>query len=313
MLRTAWKTDVDLLLDVTKDGNPEDLTQKSVTVYGIAYKSMNRGDVYKCILPIQKSGNSVLIHFTSEYQKYPGVYSLFLVVNEGMPNSMSAVVQNAVYFYYSDFYSDSPILLDLNITDPDIYQLSANIISLSGKSAYEIAVSNGFVGNESEWLQSLQGKSLYEIYVDKGLFSGTEDQFLLWYRDQLRQDISDLSTISSSDQTIVDYEGMPEGSSVSTLQTIKHVISDVTEIKDTLSQIEIISKLNYYKTSNLTGTSGTILATTHKCGTLPTVQSYLDGEQVFCDITLNSLGDVTWNTSSVMTEESKFVLVITGI
>ncbi len=31
--------------------------------------------------------------------------------------------------------------------------------ALAGKSAYEIAVENGFKGNETEWLASLQGKS----------------------------------------------------------------------------------------------------------------------------------------------------------
>lgn len=33
-----------------------------------------------------------------------------------------------------------------------------DIKTLRGKSAYEIAVENGFVGTEAEWLQSLHGK-----------------------------------------------------------------------------------------------------------------------------------------------------------
>lgn len=33
----------------------------------------------------------------------------------------------------------------------------------NGKSAYEIAVVNGYVGNEEQWLASLKGKSAYEI------------------------------------------------------------------------------------------------------------------------------------------------------
>ncbi len=50
-----------------------------------------------------------------------------------------------------------------------------------GKSAYEIAVDNGFVGTEQEWLDSLKGKdgkSAYEIACDSGLFSGTEEEWL---------------------------------------------------------------------------------------------------------------------------------------
>ncbi|MBE5731906.1 MAG: trypsin-like serine protease [Clostridiales bacterium] len=50
-----------------------------------------------------------------------------------------------------------------------------------GKSAYDIAVDNGFVGTEQEWLDSLKGKdgkSAYEIACDSGLFSGTEEEWL---------------------------------------------------------------------------------------------------------------------------------------
>ena len=58
-----------------------------------------------------------------------------------------------------------------------------------GKSAYELAVEEGYVGTETEWLASLHGadgtdgtdgtdgKSAYEIAVDEG-FVGTEEQWL---------------------------------------------------------------------------------------------------------------------------------------
>ena len=52
-----------------------------------------------------------------------------------------------------------------------------------GKSAYEIAVENGFKGTEEEWLASLEGKdgedgkSAYELAVEKG-FKGTEEEWL---------------------------------------------------------------------------------------------------------------------------------------
>ena len=80
-----------------------------------------------------------------------------------------------------------------------------------GKSAYQIAVENGFIGNESEWLESLQGapgqpgvagpqgpqgeqgiqgpkgndgqqgingKSAYEVALDNG-YTGTESEWLI--------------------------------------------------------------------------------------------------------------------------------------
>lgn len=52
-----------------------------------------------------------------------------------------------------------------------------------GDSAYEVAVENGFVGTEEEWLDSLvgsdgnDGKSAYQIALDEG-FEGTEEEWL---------------------------------------------------------------------------------------------------------------------------------------
>ncbi len=51
----------------------------------------------------------------------------------------------------------------------------------SGLSAYEIAVKNGYVGSETQWLKSLKGsdsgKSAYEIAVENG-YEGTETEWL---------------------------------------------------------------------------------------------------------------------------------------
>lgn len=44
-------------------------------------------------------------------------------------------------------------------------------------SAYEIAVKNGFVGTEAEWLESLKGDSAYETAVKNG-FTGTEAEWI---------------------------------------------------------------------------------------------------------------------------------------
>lgn len=46
-----------------------------------------------------------------------------------------------------------------------------------GKNAYELALENGFVGTEDEWLASLEGKSAYEIAVQLG-FQGSESEWI---------------------------------------------------------------------------------------------------------------------------------------
>lgn len=69
-----------------------------------------------------------------------------------------------------------------------IFSLSG-CFSRSGKSAYDIAVENGFVGTETEWLESLKGQDgqnmnivdIYEAAVAKKEFSGTLMEFVTKY------------------------------------------------------------------------------------------------------------------------------------
>lgn len=75
-----------------------------------------------------------------------------------------------------------------NNAEPALY-----VVGARGYSAYEIAVQNGFVGTEQEWLDSLvgpegdlgpEGKSAYQVAVDNG-YEGTEEQ---WVNDFLSPD-----------------------------------------------------------------------------------------------------------------------------
>ena len=62
--------------------------------------------------------------------------------------------------------------------------LTRGIPGASGSSAYQVAVTNGFVGTEAEWLASLQGnpgntgQSAYQVAVTNG-FVGTEAEWLV--------------------------------------------------------------------------------------------------------------------------------------
>lgn len=47
-----------------------------------------------------------------------------------------------------------------------------------GKTAFDIAVQNGFVGTEAEWLATLIGESAYETAVRLGEFVGTESEWV---------------------------------------------------------------------------------------------------------------------------------------
>lgn len=47
-----------------------------------------------------------------------------------------------------------------------------------GQSAYDMAVLQGFVGTEEEWIVSLQGESAYDLAVRVGGFVGTEVEWV---------------------------------------------------------------------------------------------------------------------------------------
>lgn len=75
-----------------------------------------------------------------------------------------------------------------------------------GKSAYEIAVEEGFSGTEEEWLASLKGedgtqgvdgKSAYEIAVEHG-YTGTEEEWAEFFVD-LSEDLTSQEIISLLD------------------------------------------------------------------------------------------------------------------
>lgn len=55
----------------------------------------------------------------------------------------------------------------VNINAPEVKGKLSTIYGADGKSAYEIACDNGFVGTEEEWLVSLKGYELTERDKDE--------------------------------------------------------------------------------------------------------------------------------------------------
>ncbi|MBO4535522.1 MAG: hypothetical protein J5755_06265, partial [Clostridia bacterium] len=85
------------------------------------------------------------------------------------------------------------------------------LVASSGLSAYDIAVKNGFVGTEKEWLASLaNGQSAYDIAVKNG-FEGTETEWLASLQGTNGLDGKDAEDITIEDvyQAALDagYEG----------------------------------------------------------------------------------------------------------
>jgi len=79
--------------------------------------------------------------------------------------------------------------------------------ALQGKSAYEVAVDNGFVGSETEWLNSLKGQTP-SIGPNGNWFIGGQDtgvtsQPLLDY-DRILSELSDNLDYQSLSSTDID-------------------------------------------------------------------------------------------------------------
>ena len=55
--------------------------------------------------------------------------------------------------------------------------VDADMQSIHGKSAYQIACDKGYTGTESEWIQSLKGDSAYTVAVSNG-YTGTQAEWL---------------------------------------------------------------------------------------------------------------------------------------
>ena len=60
---------------------------------------------------------------------------------------------------------------------PTLLEGLDGVDGVDGASAYEIAVANGFVGTQAEWLESLIGNSAYEDWLASGK-TGTFQDFL---------------------------------------------------------------------------------------------------------------------------------------
>ena len=60
---------------------------------------------------------------------------------------------------------------------PTLFEGTDGADGINGKSAYQVAIDNGFVGTQAEWIDSLIGNSAYEDWLASGK-TGTFQDFL---------------------------------------------------------------------------------------------------------------------------------------
>lgn len=103
---------------------------------------------------------------------------------------------------------------------PSLFEPPAPIDGVNGKSAYEVAIANGFVGTPTEWLDSLIGNSAYEEWVANGGV-GTFQDFL----DEIVETVNLLIP-----QTLTEGQKAQVRDNISSLTS--EAVTDVTEYNE---------------------------------------------------------------------------------
>ena len=193
--------DIVVRWSILRNGNADDLSTlgKSIAIILSCIGEEKRITDY--IL----EGNVAIFKLLGKDLQNPGVYRLTYIENEGLPD-MYSVDHNNVFRLVGpgQFIGgiDSENIITENIS------LSSDISAPSdGLSAYDIAVKQGFIGSEEDWIASLKGEK-----GDKGDMPDMSDYYTRGEADTLLEE-----KVNKSDMVIisdVDYEALKESGGV---------------------------------------------------------------------------------------------------
>lgn len=144
--------DITIKWTINRQGLPEDFSGKAVSVYLLEPFSNSKAAINYTI-----ESNVITIYFNGKDQKRVGQYTLKLVENEGKAGMITLDHCNP-FILVAKSCMVSGANECSNITIETIELESSLDLGKDGKSAYEIALSEGFEGSEAEWLASLKGE-----------------------------------------------------------------------------------------------------------------------------------------------------------
>ena len=112
----------------------------------------------ECPLTYVIEDNTILFAFYGKDQKETGRYVISLVENDGQPGM--ATIDTIVVTLVDHSWKEDGECIDLesDINDVEHTTYGELVVVNDGLSAYQLAVSRGFVGTLDEWLASLDGK-----------------------------------------------------------------------------------------------------------------------------------------------------------
>ena len=79
-----------------------------------------------------------------------------------------------------------------------------------------------------------------------------------------------------------------------------------------LTNQPLFNEARQYQTEVLTGSSGTIKAQIHQCGTKPIAVCKTDGDETWVSFNYATNGDITWSVTKAFTQTDNAVIVVTG-
>lgn len=150
--------DIQVKWTILTNGKSEDLSGRDLTLFLFDPLKYSRQ------IPFEVSANVISFTVRGTEQRRSGVYSLSLWENYG-GIGQSVVDCCEAFQLVPVTCQESP---DVSPLSPvELTMPTANIeVAIPGLSAYEVAVKNGFVGTEQEWLASLKGEPFtYEDFT----------------------------------------------------------------------------------------------------------------------------------------------------
>ena len=154
--------DLQVKWTILTNGKSEDLSGRDLTLFLFDPLKYSRQ------IPFEVSANVISFTVRGTEQRRSGVYSLSLWENYG-GIGQSVVDCCEAFQLVPVTCQESP---DVSPLSPvELTMPTANIeVAIPGLSAYEVAVKNGFVGTEHEWLASLKGEPFtYEDFTPEQL------------------------------------------------------------------------------------------------------------------------------------------------
>lgn len=207
--------DLQVKWTILTNGKSEDLSGRDLTLFLFDPLKYSRQ------IPFEVSANVISFTVRGTEQRRSGVYSLSLWENYG-GIGQSVVDCCEAFQLVPVTCQESP---DVSPLSPvELTMPTANIeVAIPGLSAYEVAVKNGFVGTEQEWLASLKGEPFtYEDFTPEQL-------------EALQKPAVDAATRADG---AAQSANTAAGNANTAAQNANNVANSVSELKSTIEKDE---------------------------------------------------------------------------